>query len=181
MLPLSVSCCLALLLSALFDCVSLSACWQVHKKTPVLCKLNKYCAISYEMQRKILANFCCEMRRDAMSREKLATIGHTRKVRKAGDNCRQHLLKIVLLSRVCVGEIALAARHKKYFARQSTIAIAQLKRIFIDSLQGQKEIGRRERKGERRRTGCSLVSCLAYPAADNIQHLHDKQLSSAQT
>lgn len=42
------------------------------------------------------------VRCDAMSREKLATIGHTRKVRKAGDNCRQHLLKIVLLSHVCV-------------------------------------------------------------------------------
>lgn len=42
------------------------------------------------------------VRCDAMSREKLATIGHTREVRKAGDNCRQHLLKIVLLSRVCV-------------------------------------------------------------------------------
>lgn len=42
------------------------------------------------------------VRCDAMSREKLATIGHTREVRKADDNCRQHLLKIVLLSRVCV-------------------------------------------------------------------------------
>lgn len=71
-LCLLLSRCLALLLSALFDCVSLSACWQVHKKTPALCKLNKYCAISYEMQRKILANFCCEMRCD--------------EPRKAGDN-----------------------------------------------------------------------------------------------
>lgn len=134
------------------------------------------------MQRKILGNFCCEMRCDE-PRKAGDNWAHERSEKSGrqlpttpAENCSPFTCVCV-----CVGEIALAARHKKYFARQSTIAIAQLKRIFIDSLQGQKEIGRRERKGERRRTGCSLVSCLAYPAADNVQHLHDKQLSSAQT
>lgn len=104
-------------------------------------------------------------------------------MRKAGDNRRQHLCKMDAL-RVCYGgrrEIALPARHNKHFAlvygiRQSTSAIAQLKRNFIASWQGYGEGESKEESVIGR-----LVSCLAYPAADNVQHLHDKQLSSAHT